>query len=109
MRILSITAGAAAMYCGSCLRDNALAAELVLSSAGVATVRRCATAGVVLGDIESVVETGRDGDGVRGFVKSGVHAVQIVQCVHVVLHRGDVGTDRQVGGAGGVQIDGGRR
>ncbi len=29
MRILSITAGAAAMYCGSCLRDNALAAELV--------------------------------------------------------------------------------
>jgi glycosyltransferase involved in cell wall biosynthesis len=29
MRILSITAGAAGMYCGSCLRDNALAAELV--------------------------------------------------------------------------------
>ena len=29
MRILSITAGAAAMYCGSCLRDNALAAELI--------------------------------------------------------------------------------
>ena len=28
MRILSITAGAANMYCGSCLRDNALAAEL---------------------------------------------------------------------------------
>ena len=28
MRILSITAGAAQMYCGSCLRDNALAAEL---------------------------------------------------------------------------------
>jgi glycosyltransferase involved in cell wall biosynthesis len=28
MRILSLTAGAAAMYCGSCLRDNALAAEL---------------------------------------------------------------------------------
>jgi glycosyltransferase involved in cell wall biosynthesis len=28
MRILSITAGAGAMYCGSCLRDNALAAEL---------------------------------------------------------------------------------
>src|ERR1051325_7759205 len=28
MRILSITAGAAGMYCGSCLRDNALAAEL---------------------------------------------------------------------------------
>ena len=28
MRILSITAGAATMYCGSCLRDNALAAEL---------------------------------------------------------------------------------
>ncbi|HXE80921.1 MAG TPA: hypothetical protein VNK41_09235, partial [Vicinamibacterales bacterium] len=29
MRILSITAGAADMYCGSCLRDNALAAELM--------------------------------------------------------------------------------
>ena len=29
MRILSITAGAAGMYCGSCFRDNALAAELV--------------------------------------------------------------------------------
>src|SRR5512143_3441059 len=29
MRIVSITAGAAGMYCGSCLRDNALAAELM--------------------------------------------------------------------------------
>ena len=29
MRILSITAGAAGMYCGSCFRDNALATELV--------------------------------------------------------------------------------
>jgi glycosyltransferase involved in cell wall biosynthesis len=29
MRILSIAAGAASMYCGSCLRDNALAAELL--------------------------------------------------------------------------------
>ena len=29
MRILSLTAGAANMYCGSCLRDNALAAELI--------------------------------------------------------------------------------
>jgi len=29
MRILSLTAGAASMYCGSCLRDNALAAELI--------------------------------------------------------------------------------
>src|SRR5262245_20481784 len=28
MRIVSITAGAATMYCGSCIRDNALAAEL---------------------------------------------------------------------------------
>jgi glycosyltransferase involved in cell wall biosynthesis len=28
MRILSVTAGAASMYCGSCLRDNALAAQL---------------------------------------------------------------------------------
>ncbi len=28
MRILAITAGAANMYCGSCLRDNSLAAEL---------------------------------------------------------------------------------
>ena len=29
MRILSITAGAASMYCGSCMRDNALAARLI--------------------------------------------------------------------------------
>jgi glycosyltransferase involved in cell wall biosynthesis len=29
MKILSITAGAAGMYCGSCLRDNALAIELI--------------------------------------------------------------------------------
>jgi RNA polymerase sigma factor (sigma-70 family) len=29
MNVLSITAGAAGMYCGSCLRDNALAAELL--------------------------------------------------------------------------------
>jgi len=29
LKILSITAGAAGMYCGSCLRDNALAAELL--------------------------------------------------------------------------------
>lgn len=29
MRLLCITAGAAEMYCGSCLRDNALAAELI--------------------------------------------------------------------------------
>ena len=29
MRILSLTAGAASMYCGSCLRDNALARELI--------------------------------------------------------------------------------
>ncbi|MDT7605174.1 MAG: hypothetical protein QOF61_3171 [Acidobacteriota bacterium] len=29
MKILSITAGAAQMYCGSCLRDNALTAELI--------------------------------------------------------------------------------
>ena len=29
MKILSITAGAAGMYCGSCSRDNALAVELI--------------------------------------------------------------------------------
>jgi glycosyltransferase involved in cell wall biosynthesis len=29
MRILSLSAGAASMYCGSCMRDNALAAELI--------------------------------------------------------------------------------
>src|SRR5262245_23557156 len=29
MKILSITAGAAGMYCGSCLGDNGLAAELI--------------------------------------------------------------------------------
>jgi len=28
MKILAFTAGAARMYCGSCLRDNTLAAEL---------------------------------------------------------------------------------
>lgn len=30
MKVLSIAAGAASMYCGSCLRDNALAAELIV-------------------------------------------------------------------------------
>ena len=29
MRILSFTGGAGQMYCGSCLRDNALAAALL--------------------------------------------------------------------------------
>ena len=29
MKILSLSAGAANMYCGSCMRDNALAAELM--------------------------------------------------------------------------------
>ncbi|MGD1098286.1 MAG: glycosyltransferase family 1 protein, partial [Bryobacteraceae bacterium] len=29
MRILQLTAGAAGMYCGTCLRDNSLAAELM--------------------------------------------------------------------------------
>ena len=29
MKILQITAGAASMYCGSCLKDNALAAEMM--------------------------------------------------------------------------------
>jgi len=29
MRLLHLTAGAAEMYCGSCLRDNALAASLI--------------------------------------------------------------------------------
>lgn len=32
MRILQITAGAGGMYCGSCLRDNALATELMARS-----------------------------------------------------------------------------
>ena len=36
MRLLSITAGAGAMYCGSCLRDNALAAELMARGHDVA-------------------------------------------------------------------------
>lgn len=35
MRILSITAGAAGMYCGSCFRDNAMAAELIARGHGV--------------------------------------------------------------------------
>jgi glycosyltransferase involved in cell wall biosynthesis len=38
MRILSITAGAAGMYCGSCLRDNALAIELMARSHDVTLV-----------------------------------------------------------------------
>ena len=29
MKILPITGGAARMYCGSCMKDNALAAELI--------------------------------------------------------------------------------
>src|SRR5262245_58800967 len=29
MRLLLVTAGAASMYCGRCMRDNALAAELI--------------------------------------------------------------------------------
>jgi glycosyltransferase involved in cell wall biosynthesis len=36
MRILHITAGAAQMYCGSCLRDNALAAEMIARGHDVA-------------------------------------------------------------------------
>ena len=38
MRILSITAGAAGMYCGSCLRDNALAIELIARNHDVTLV-----------------------------------------------------------------------
>jgi glycosyltransferase involved in cell wall biosynthesis len=38
MRILSITAGAAGTYCGSCFRDNALAAELLSQGHKVALV-----------------------------------------------------------------------
>jgi glycosyltransferase involved in cell wall biosynthesis len=38
MKILSITAGAAGMYCGSCFRDNALAAELIARGHDVALV-----------------------------------------------------------------------
>jgi glycosyltransferase involved in cell wall biosynthesis len=38
MKILSITAGAAGMYCGSCLRDNALAAELMAAGHDVQLV-----------------------------------------------------------------------
>jgi glycosyltransferase involved in cell wall biosynthesis len=38
MRILAITAGAASMYCGSCLRDNALAAELMAQGHDVTLV-----------------------------------------------------------------------
>jgi glycosyltransferase involved in cell wall biosynthesis len=38
MKILSITAGAAGMYCGSCFRDNALAAELISQGHDVALV-----------------------------------------------------------------------
>jgi glycosyltransferase involved in cell wall biosynthesis len=36
MRVLAITAGAGAMYCGSCLRDNALAAEMMARGHDVA-------------------------------------------------------------------------
>ncbi len=38
MRILSLTAGAAGMYCGSCFRDNALAAELIRRGEDVSLV-----------------------------------------------------------------------
>jgi glycosyltransferase involved in cell wall biosynthesis len=38
MKILSITAGAASMYCGSCFRDNALAAELIARGHDVSLV-----------------------------------------------------------------------
>src|SRR4029078_9227450 len=38
MKILSITAGAANMYSGSCLRDNALAAELMAQGHDVVLV-----------------------------------------------------------------------
>lgn len=38
MKILSITAGAAGMYCGSCFRDNALAAELLAQGHDVTLV-----------------------------------------------------------------------
>jgi len=38
MKILSITAGAAGMYCGSCARDNALAAELLAQGHDVTLV-----------------------------------------------------------------------
>src|SRR6185503_5128332 len=38
MRILSITAGAAGMYCGSCFRDNALAIELLAQGQDVTLV-----------------------------------------------------------------------
>src|SRR5689334_22192103 len=38
MKILAITAGAANMYCGSCLRDNALAAEVIAQGHDVTLV-----------------------------------------------------------------------
>jgi glycosyltransferase involved in cell wall biosynthesis len=38
MKILYITAGAAGMYCGSCLRDNALAAQLIAQGHDVSLV-----------------------------------------------------------------------
>src|SRR5688572_11630390 len=38
MRILSITAGAGGMYCGSCFRDNALAVELLAQGHDVTLV-----------------------------------------------------------------------
>jgi len=38
MRILSVTAGAAGMYCGSCFRDNALARELMAQRHAVTLV-----------------------------------------------------------------------
>ena len=40
MKILSITAGAAGMYCGSCFRDNALARELMARGHDVTLVPR---------------------------------------------------------------------
>src|SRR5947208_6236762 len=38
MKLLALSAGAANMYCGSCLRDNALAAELIAQGHDVTLV-----------------------------------------------------------------------
>ena len=40
-----ITAGAAGMYCGSCLRDNALAAELIAQGARSAGLNKVSSVG----------------------------------------------------------------
>ena len=75
MRILSFTGGAGRMYCGSCLRDNALAAELLARGHDVVLTpvytptrtdeRNVSTAHVFFGGISVFLEQQRRSSGTR--------------------------------------------